>query len=171
MHSGLVIAGPRKLDYTNTYDFDGPPLIMAERLQAIAEPGQALASKDCRVLAEGYIRFGMGEARALKGFLRPVIVNPIQDIDEVSKWRILLARGAVAFVGREAEQAQLLALAEKASDGARCNTIVAGEPGVGKSRLVREVLRTLRQRGWQSTEVECNPIHRGFTLFPFEAVF
>lgn len=51
VHSGLVVAGPRKLDYTQMYDFDGPPLIMAERLQAVAEPGQALASEACWMLA------------------------------------------------------------------------------------------------------------------------
>ena len=166
VHSGLVVAGPRKLDYTRAYDFDGPPLIMAERLQAIAEPGQALASQDCRALAEGYIRFGAGETHALKGFARPVIVHSIQGIDELSKWQVILGRGTAAFVGREAEQAHLLTLAEAATDGAGRNTIVSGEPGVGKSRLVREVLRVLRQRGWQSMEVECSPIvgHSPFFL-------
>jgi len=166
VHSGLVVAGPRKLDYTRTYDFDGPPLIMAERLQAIAEPGQALASQDCRVLAEGYIRFGAGETHVLKGFARPVIVHPIQGVEELSKWQVTLGRGTAAFVGREAEQSHLLALGEAAAAGAGRNTIVSGEPGVGKSRLVREVLRVLRQRGWQSMEVECSPIvgHSPFSL-------
>lgn len=166
VHSGLVVAGPRKLDYTRMYDFDGPPLIMAERLQAIAEPGQALASQDCRVLAEGYIRFGAGKTHALKGFARPVIVYPVQGVDELSKWQVILGRGTAAFVGREAEQSHLLTLAEAAATGAARNAIVSGEPGVGKSRLAREVLRVLRQRGWQSMEVECSPIvgHSPFSL-------
>jgi class 3 adenylate cyclase/tetratricopeptide (TPR) repeat protein len=166
VHSGLVVAGPRKLDYTRAYDFDGPPLIMAERLQAIAEPGQALASQDCRVLAGGYIRFGGGETHVVKGFARPVIVHPIQGVDELSKWQVTLGRGTAAFVGREAEQSHLLALGEAAAAGASHNTIVSGEPGVGKSRLVREVLRVLRQRGWQCMEVECSPIvgHSPFSL-------
>ena len=47
VHSGLVVAGPRQLDYSRMYDFDGPPLILAERLQAVALPGQALASQSC----------------------------------------------------------------------------------------------------------------------------
>ena len=166
VHSGLVVAGPRNLDYTRIYDFDGPPLIMAERLQAIAEPGEALASEDCRVLAEGYIRFGSGETHALKGFARPVIVHPIKGVEELSKWQVTLGRGTAAFVGREAELSHLLSLGEAAAAGAGHNTIVSGEPGVGKSRLVREVLGVLRQRGWQSMEVECSPIvgHSPFSL-------
>ncbi|MBR1238422.1 AAA family ATPase [Bradyrhizobium sp. AUGA SZCCT0182] len=166
VHSGLVVAGPRKLDYATTYDFDGPPLIMAERLQAIAEPGQALASEDCRVLAEGYIQFGAGESQALKGFAHPVIVHPIKGVDELSKWQVTRGRGTAVFVGREAELSHVLALGESAAAGAGRNTIVSGEPGVGKSRLVREALGTLHQRGWQSMEVECSPIvgHSPFAL-------
>ncbi|WP_311982480.1 AAA family ATPase [Bradyrhizobium japonicum] len=166
VHSGQVVAGPRKLDYTRTYDFDGPPLILAERLQAIADPGQALASRDCRALAEGYIRFGVGQAHALKGFARPVIVHPIEGIDELSKWQVVLGRGTAAFVGRELEQEHLLTLAQATTDGSSRNAIVYGEAGVGKSRLVREVLRLLHQRGWQSMEVECSPIvgHSPFSL-------
>ena len=157
VHSGLVVAGPRQLDYTQTYDFDGPPLIMAERLQAVAEPGQALASEACRGLAEGYIHFGTGEAHALKGFAHPVTVYAIESVEELSKWQVTLGRGTSAFVGREAELARLLGLGEAAA-GAGHNVIVSGEPGVGKSRLVREAQHLLHQRGWQSIETECNPI-------------
>ena len=157
VHSGLVVAGPRQLDYTQTYDFDGPPLIMAERLQAVAQPDQALASEACRGLAKGYIHFGTGETHALKGFAHPVTVYPIKSVEELSKWQVTLGRGTSSFVGREAELARLLGLGEAAA-GAGHNVIVSGEPGVGKSRLVREAQQLLHQRGWQSIETECNPI-------------
>jgi class 3 adenylate cyclase len=165
VHSGLVIAGPRKLDYSMSYDFDGPPLIMAERLQAAAEPGQALASETCRRLAEGYIFFGMEETRELKGFAHPMKVHSIEGAGEYSKWRIILSRGTAAFVGREAELSQLLALGGAAA-GAGYNVVVSGEPGVGKSRLVREAVQALNLRGWQSIGTECSPIvgHAPFSL-------
>lgn len=166
VHSGLVVAGPRQLDYTRTYDFDGPPLIMAERLQAIAEPGQALASEECRALAEGYVRFGSGQAHALKGFAQPIMIYPVQGIEKLSKWRVTLERGTAAFVGREAELSHLLRTGETVTAAKGQSTIVSGEPGVGKSRLVRETLSELSQRGWQSIEVECSPIvgHSPFSL-------
>ena len=158
VHSGLVIAGPRQLDYTKMYDFDGPPLIMAERLQALAEPGQALASEACRLLAEGYIYFGAGETHALKGFAHPVMVHRLEGVKELSKWRVIQGRGTAAFVNRAGELSQLLALGEAVVAGTGQVAIVSGEPGVGKSRLAREVLDLLRRRGWQSIEVECSPI-------------
>ena len=165
VHSGLVVAGPRQVDYTKTYDFDGPPLIMAERLQAIAEPGQAIASEACRGLAEGYIHFGEGRPHTVKGFADPVAVYPIEGVEKLSKWQVTLGRGTAAFVGRKTELADLLAM-EDAAAGAGRNIIVSGEPGVGKSRLVREALHALRHKGWQSIETECSPIvgHSPFSL-------
>jgi tetratricopeptide (TPR) repeat protein len=166
VHSGLVLAGPRQLDYTRMYDFDGPSLIMAERLQAVAEAGQALASEACRRLAEGYIQFETGKMYALKGFAEPVIVHPIKGVGELSKWRVTLGRGTAAFVGREVELSHLLALAQTAKTEAGHIAIVTGEPGVGKSRLVHEVVHALHRHGWQIIEAECSPIvgHSPFFL-------
>lgn len=158
VHSGLVVAGPRKLDYTQMYDFDGPPLIMAERLQAAAKPGQALASETCRTLAGGYIHFEEPEMHVLKGFAQPAMVHPIKSVGELSKWQVTLGRGTAAFVGREAELSSLLSLGEAAANGPGRVALVSGEPGAGKSRLVREAVHVLRQRGWHSVEAECSPI-------------
>ena len=167
VHSGLVIAGPRQLDYTRSYDFDGPPLIMAERLQAIAAPSQALASETCRTLAAGYVRFGTGQTHMLKGFPQPVMVHPIEGVGELSKWRVNLARDSVALVGRDAELSRLLSLADAAAaNGVGSFVVVCGEPGVGKSRLAHETMDALRGRGWQSIDAECSPIigHSPFSL-------
>ena len=157
VHSGLVIAGPRQLDYTKSYDFEGPSLILAERLQSAAEPGRALVSETCFRLADGYIRFGLEKTLTLKGFAQPVKVYPIEGAGEPSKWRIVLNRGTAAFVGRETEMAQLTALALGKTE-AGCSALVSGEPGVGKSRLAREVMQALRLQGRRAIGTECSPI-------------
>ncbi|WP_439394983.1 ATP-binding protein [Bradyrhizobium sp. PMVTL-01] len=167
VHSGLVVAGPRQLDYTRSYDFDGPPLIMAERLQAAAAPNQALASEICRTLAAGYVQFGIGQTHVLKGFPQPVTVHPIEAIGELSKWRVHLARGSTAFVGRTVEFSRILSLADAAAaNRAGTFVVVTGEPGIGKSRLAHETMDALRGRGWQSIDVECSPIlgHSPYSL-------
>jgi tetratricopeptide (TPR) repeat protein len=159
VHCGQVVAGPRQLDYTRMYDFDGPPLIMAERLQAIAKPGEALASESCRSLAKGYIDFGTQQAHTLKGFAEPVVVYPVKGTGELSKWQLNLTRGMTAFVGRTAELSEFLTHADVTSNkGTGAFVVVSGEPGVGKSRLTREGLEILRRRGWQSIEIECSSI-------------
>lgn len=57
----------------------------------------------------------------------------------------LTARGA--FVGRAAEEARLRALWAQASAGSRRFGCVAGEPGIGKTRLVAEFAQQLHREG------------------------
>jgi class 3 adenylate cyclase/tetratricopeptide (TPR) repeat protein len=159
VHSGLVVAGMSEVDYRRMYNLGGPPLILAERLQAAAAADQVLASEACRRLAEGYIRFGPAELRTLKGFPEPVAVYPIEGPGENSKWRVSLARTIAPFVGRESETDRLASIAKAVEQGHQGSRVaVMGEPGVGKTRLVRETVTDLRSRGWSVIEVECNPI-------------
>ena len=147
VHSGQVVAGPRRLDFSSSYEFDGPVLIMVERLQSVAEPGQILCSSDCRMLAEGYVKFGAELMHNLKGFAEPVKCHVVESVGEFSKGRIAAARPSSDFVGRDGEMAQLREFARRAEEEKRgaCVALV-GEAGVGKSRLAREYLDTLRPR-------------------------
>lgn len=159
VHSGQVVAGPRTVDLSSTYEIDGPALIMAERLQSAAEPGQVLVSANCKELAEGYIRFGPAVEHQLKGFPRPVPLHVAEGVGELSKWRVNATRRRTLFVGRDTEMARLLEATVDA-DGRPCGgcTAIVGEAGVGKSRLAREFVETLRGRGWRVFGAECSSI-------------
>nr|WP_283828706.1 AAA family ATPase [Bradyrhizobium diazoefficiens] len=95
---------------------------------------------------------------ALKGFVDPVPVYPIEAVSERSKWQVTLGRSTTQFVGRKAELSQLLTSAESVATGAGRVLIISGDPGVGKSRLVHEAQTFLQERGWKSFEAECSPI-------------
>jgi len=51
------------------------------------------------------------------------------------------------FVGRERELAQLVSAIEESRSGAGALWLLAGEPGIGKSRLANEAAREAQQRG------------------------
>ena len=51
------------------------------------------------------------------------------------------------LVGREAELSTLETAVQRAADGVGGTIVVAGEAGIGKSRLVREVADLARERG------------------------
>lgn len=51
-----------------------------------------------------------------------------------------LSPGSVPFVGRQRELGQLLQYTERASQGQGCCVLIAGEAGVGKTRLIQEFL-------------------------------
>ncbi|MCS3929173.1 class 3 adenylate cyclase/tetratricopeptide (TPR) repeat protein [Bradyrhizobium elkanii] len=159
VHSGQVLAGSRSLDLSDTYELDGLPLIMAERLQSVAEPGQALSSEATRSLADGYIEFGPAVSYTLKGFPAAIPLHALLGVRETSKWRVSAARPRARFVGRDTEAARLIALAEGVSrQGCGANVAVIGEAGVGKSRLARECIEDLRARHWRVITTECSPI-------------
>ncbi|MDP9093178.1 MAG: AAA family ATPase [Actinomycetota bacterium] len=50
--------------------------------------------------------------------------------------------------GRESETSRLLGAAERTPEGGVGMGVVSGEPGVGKTQLLRHVIGELRQRGW-----------------------
>jgi predicted ATPase len=57
--------------------------------------------------------------------------------------------GSSRFVGRASELARLLAALEQAEQGRPAMVLVAGDAGVGKTRLLAELAYQARQRGAQ----------------------
>jgi DNA-binding NarL/FixJ family response regulator len=69
------------------------------------------------------------------------------------------------FVGRERELAGLVAALERAADGRPAVALVAGESGVGKTRLVSELADRARERGARVLTGECVDLGEGEMAF------
>jgi serine/threonine protein kinase/tetratricopeptide (TPR) repeat protein len=63
--------------------------------------------------------------------------------------------GRTSFVGRDAERASLGRHVEQAHMGHGTLVLISGEPGVGKTRLVGQILADARARGWLSLSGHC----------------
>jgi class 3 adenylate cyclase/tetratricopeptide (TPR) repeat protein len=135
-------------------DCFGLPVVEAQRLENAARPGQILCSSIVRTLARGrgghtFTNIG---ALTLKGLDEPV------DADEVA-WEpiaapgpdelppVLAQRGAFAFAGRTAERERVLEHWSQCQAGATKVVLLAGEPGVGKTRLASEIALAVQQDG------------------------
>jgi AAA ATPase domain len=59
------------------------------------------------------------------------------------------------FVGREAEFGELVAALDEAREGRRLVFFLTGEPGIGKTRLMQELTRNARERGFQVAAGRC----------------
>ncbi|HEV3401273.1 MAG TPA: AAA family ATPase [Acidimicrobiales bacterium] len=133
-------------------DVFGPPVVEAARLVAQAQGGQILATHAARLV--GGTRPGssfrqVGELR-LKGLPDPVMAfevawEPLAG-PSVPLPTLLTDVGPI-FVGREGEFAQLRqAWDETASAGLRV-VLLAGEPGVGKTRMAAELATQVHAEG------------------------
>ncbi len=73
---------------------------------------------------------------------------------------------ATPFVGRSRELAQLQAGLAQLAEGRGGTVLVEGEPGIGKSRLLRELLREAQSRGLPLLATKCYEIERAMPYQP-----
>ena len=71
------------------------------------------------------------------------------------------------FVGREDERAELVRCLDRAALGRGGMVLIGGEPGVGKTRLVEQVLEAAQQRGCLSVTGRCYEVEGTAPFIPF----
>jgi class 3 adenylate cyclase len=140
-------------------DCFGTPVIEASRLCASAAEGQILGSDLVRVLTVGRLGslFTSVGALDLKGLAKPLETVEVfwrrQAEETIAPLpKALEVGGRLPLEGRAAEREFLLGEWKRATAGALRTraggariVLVSGEPGVGKTRLVREVAAELHQ--------------------------
>jgi tetratricopeptide (TPR) repeat protein len=130
---------------------DGTPAAVAERLCAEARGGEILASELMSGLvgSRGGFRFGPVRSLRLDGLVDPLPAvsmdwdgrgfDPSVPAPARGRPRPAMPRGP-ALVGRERELAVLETELAAAAAGELRTVLLLGEPGVGKTRLTRELL-------------------------------
>lgn len=113
---------------------------LAARLQTVADPGSVVVGPACRRLSDGAAEFETLGPHVFKGFDDPVPVWRVVRFSG-SYDRLERRQGDLApLIGREHEIGALEAALSRARLGALGTTHVIGEPGIGKSRLLREFI-------------------------------
>jgi class 3 adenylate cyclase/tetratricopeptide (TPR) repeat protein len=131
-------SGPVVVEGTGEVFGEAPNI--AARVQGAAEPGAVLVTANIqRQIAGLFVAEDKG-AHELKGVAAPVTVYRIV---RASGGRRTGARTLTPLVGREEELELLRRRWEHARNGAGQLTLIVGEPGIGKSRLVEEFRATL----------------------------
>ncbi len=140
---------------------------VAARLQAVASPGQVIIGPGTQVLVEGLFRLQDLGAHALKGIAEPVTAYRVLGLGEAAnRFEAMAARGLVPLIGRDAEIAMLEKRWEQAVDGQGQVVVLIGEPGIGKSRVVRGLQESLPQQPRNRVLYFCSPYHRQSALHP-----
>ena len=157
LSSGDVVIRPTGQDATD-YDAMGVTAHIAARLEQLAEPGTVLLAAATAQLVQGLATLEPLGPVALRGLDAPLPTYRLLEAADRSSWEVRSTVNALSrFIGREAELAQLgLALRRARLRRGQAVSLVA-EAGVGKSRLVHEVLRTLRPEEWRVLRAGATP--------------
>ena len=149
LNSGEVVVRAIGSDLHMDYTAVGQTTHLAARMEQLADPGSILLTPDTLALAEGFVQMKSLGPIAVRGLLDPVEVFELTGVSVVrSRLQAAAIRGLSRFVGRAAEVEHLRRALAQAGQGHGQIAAVVGEPGVGKSRLVFELIHSHRVEGW-----------------------
>jgi class 3 adenylate cyclase len=163
LNSGRVIAGEigsGALGYAAT----GETVGFAQRMESVAPPGAVMLSESTARLVEHTVVLAEPEWVRIKGADDPVRARRLVAVGPRGG---LVGRAEASLVGRRWEMAALDAIVDRAI-GHRGGVVnVVGPPGIGKSRVAREVAALAAVRGLEVFWAFCESHARDV---PFHAV-
>ena len=154
--------GPAVIDAAG--EIYGDVANIAARVQALAEPGAVVVTAQVQRQIAGLFVVEPRGTHALKGLPEPTAV-----------FRVVRASGGgrrsgqhqrTPLVGRDEEMALLVRRWETVRQGAGQLVLIVGEPGLGKSRLIGEFHRRMRDTPHTWVEWSCSQLLQNTPLHP-----
>ncbi len=155
INSGEVVAGAigaeGKLEYTAV----GHTVGLAQRMEALAEPGKAYLTEHAAKLATGYLELNdLGEFE-VKGASKPIRVFELVGAGSArSRFDLSRERGLSQVRRQRRGDAAARGRPGPGQEGRGSVIGVVAEPGVGKSRLCQEFADRCRARGIEVYETQ-----------------
>lgn len=153
-----ILGSEARMDYAVL----GDSVILAQRLESAAPPGETYVSETTVLLTEADFEFEPVGELTLKGKSEPV-----------SAWRLIGEREQRAskarprLIGREAELAVVEDGLQRLARGSGGVLAITGEPGIGKSRLVEAATDRTVVMGAQHLNARCVSYGAGLAYWPY----
>jgi class 3 adenylate cyclase/tetratricopeptide (TPR) repeat protein len=142
----------------------GDPVNVAARLQTAAEPGEILLGEATHRLVRDAVRAEPVEPLELKGKGEPVSAYRLLEV--LPQAEALARHLETPMVGRRRELVMLRQAFERTLDERSCHLItVFGPAGIGKTRLVQELARSVQDEATVLTG-RCLPYGEAITYWP-----
>ncbi len=140
---------------------------IAARLQGLAEPDTVVLSASTQWLIAGVFDCQDLGTQPLKGIAIPLALYRVLGETTAShRLDAVPPTGLTPLVGREEELALLHRRWAQTTDYEGQMVLLRGEPGIGKSRLVREMHEWVEQDGAFCVEFRCSSYHQNSALYP-----
>jgi class 3 adenylate cyclase/tetratricopeptide (TPR) repeat protein len=166
--TGLVVVGElvgRGTSQENTAVGDTPNF--AARLQEFAKAGQVVISESTKRLLGSAFTFESLGARSFKGLPGQHEVYAVLEGDPAhDRFTARSGNSIGAMVGRDHELAILMERWALSAAGEGQAVLLAGEAGIGKSRICRALFDALSKDGYLRIRYQCSPNYRDTAFWP-----
>ena len=166
VHSGSVVVGELGTGEHGRRQALGPTMNIAARLEAIAPPGALIMSEATRALVAGMFRSDDLGQLTLKGIQEAVRAHAVIESTGV-RGLDAVTSPTTPLIGRDQESNALQRYWDQARKGSGQTILVCGEPGIGKSKLVRSFTNSVLEAGDGRTfEWRCSPFYENTPFHP-----
>lgn len=160
---GDIGAGPRREQLAL-----GDTPNIAARLQGLAQANTVVISDQTRRLTSGNFLYEDHGIHALKGVTDPRQVWRVTGVsDTVSRFDASSGEHLSPLVGRVQELGLLTDRWQSALQGQGQVVVLSGEPGIGKSRMLKELIDRLGNGGLSAVQVQCAAHMSNSAFYPF----
>ena len=168
LHTGVAVIGKAGRDHVHdATEIVGETPNIAFRLQEQGEPNSLVISGETKRLLRGKFPLRPLGMRALKGLSRKIevflVLGEALEDDAAHRAR---HRNALPMVNRVAEIGQLQQAWELAKTGRGQTVEIAGEPGIGKSRLALELIDKTGLPDDLILAIQASAQHQNTPLYP-----
>lgn len=145
---GLMLVGAHGGETRKTFSALGDDVNLAARLMTIARGGEILLSSNVYKAVNEYFTFEVRPTVMVKGKSKPIPLYQL--IGEIQRRAVRLQEPnySLPMVGRQSEMKQIEEKLDLAKKGKSQVIGIVAEAGLGKSRLVAEVIRSARSKGF-----------------------
>jgi class 3 adenylate cyclase/tetratricopeptide (TPR) repeat protein len=166
----VVVGGQIGRGETHEIDVTGETPNLAAKLQSAAKPGDVvIAASTRRLLGRMFDCHARGPLE-VKGLVEPVEVWQVRgELAGISRFEALHFTSLTPLVGRQEEIELLLRRWHQVKLGEGRVVLLAGEPGIGKSRIAETLLFELGGQPPVRLRYFCSPHHIHSVLYPFIA--
>lgn len=150
INSGEVVVRSITNDLNIDYAALGHTTHLAARMEALAAPGSIMLTAHTLREVEGFVEVRSVGALQVKGFSNAIDAFELVGATAArNRLQAQAERGLSTFVGRQAEIEAFQQFTSDTASGTGRILALAGEAGMGKSRLVREFIQHHLPPGWK----------------------
>lgn len=164
VHTGLVVTAEIE---SGTIAAVGETPNIAARLQTIARPNSLVISAATYKLVKGFFDCRSLGIQTFKGISSTFeVYQVVEDSGAQSRFEVVARSGLTPLVARDEELTLLLKFWESIKKGESWVVQLSGEPGIGKSRLMRELGQTAVRDGCTYIQFRCSPYYQNTAFYP-----